>query len=119
MVSLSFWEDLDSGAENEDVTHFLFININLPCNCPGTEAAPAHETVTGIGSLSFFAVEKWVWVHTLLSLLFWHLVLLHRKPQQHRIQAVSVKFAFLMKLYSSKIPLFMQKKAVLVVRMVV
>lgn len=118
MVFLSFWEDLDSVTESEDVTRFLFIYINLPCYCPGTEAAPAHETVTGIGSLSFFAVEKWVWVHTLLSLLFWHLVLLQRKPQQHRIQAVSVKFAFLMKLYSSKIPLFMQK-AVLVVRMVV
>lgn len=33
----------------------------------------------------------------------WHLVLLHRN------QAVSHKFAFLMKLYSNKIPFFMQK----------
>jgi len=37
---------------------------------PGIEAAPAHETAAGMGSLSSFAVEKRVWVHTLLLLLF-------------------------------------------------
>lgn len=97
------------------MSHTQWCSLSL-ATLPGTEAAPAHETAAGMGSLSFFAIEKWAWVHTFLFLLFWHLVLLHRKPQQHRNQAVSYKFAFLMKLYSNKIPLFMQKKDAPVVR---
>lgn len=119
MRSLSFHEGLGGTAENEDVTHFFFIYIYLPHSSPWTEAAPVHETQRETGSLSFFAFEKQVWVHTSLLLLSWHLVLLHRKPQQHRIQAVSFKFAFLMKLYSNKVPLIMQRNDALVVRMAV
>lgn len=119
MWSLSFREGLSGAAENENVTRFLFIYIYLPQSCPRTEAAPVHETEGETGSLSLFAVEKHVWVHTSFLLLSWHLVLLHRKPQQHRIQAVSLKSAFLMKLYSNKIPLIMQRNDALVVRMAV
>lgn len=80
------------------------------CYVPGIKAAPEHEMVTGMALLSFFAVEKQVWVCT-----FWHLVLLFRQPQQHRNQAASPKFTSLMELYS-KNPLFMQKKDAPVVK---
>lgn len=51
------------------VSHTQWCSRSLAA-VPGTEAAPAQETAAGTGSLSFFAVEKLVWVHTFLLLLF-------------------------------------------------
>lgn len=71
---------------------------------PGIKAAPEHEIGDRNGLVLFPCCwEAGLGLHFLL-LLFWYLVLLHRKPQQHKNQTVSPKFAFLMKLFSNKIP---------------
>lgn len=100
IVSVKIW----STWQKTKVSHTQWCSLSL-ATVPGTESAPAHEMVAEMVSPSFFAVDKRVWVHTsLLLLFFWHLVLPHWKPQQHGNQAVSHRFAFLMKLYSNKIP---------------
>lgn len=78
---LSFCEDLVCGIRYVCHTQWCCLSFDT---VPGIKAAPEHEMVAGMALLSFFAVEKQVWVCTFLLLLFLASVLLHRKRQQHR-----------------------------------